>query len=79
MNKLQQAERLVDAFGEGTLNKMLEVDSLVESTLTELNDYQKFFVAKLKAFGKPIGKMTEDEKSEFFSSIKTGWAAEKNK
>lgn len=80
MNKLQIANKLVDAFVDGTLNKILKAEGLSDTMLdklTEENEYQKFFAAKLKAAEKPIAKMSKEEKSAFFADIKKGWASQK--
>lgn len=86
MSRLQVAESLVDAFMDGKYEvlKNLDdrVDDLVESSILEggeLNAYQKFFKQKLASAGKPIAKMSAEEKKAFFKSIKTGWAKEKAK
>lgn len=42
--------------------------------------YQKFFKAKLEAYGvKSPAELSEEDKSKFFTEIKEEWAEEKNK
>jgi len=82
MSKIKVAEDLVDAFADGEYKLWLEFNHFIDrkiDTVLELNDYQKFFVAKLQATGKSIGQMNDEEKKEFFTGVKKGWAAEKNK
>lgn len=54
----------------------------VATTSTELSElqvaYRKFFKAKLKSYGvKSPAELSEEDKSKFFSEIKTEWSAVK--
>ena len=81
MSKIKLAESMVDAFVDGNyefLKKIDEqVDKIVNTSVLELNDYQKFFKQKMASAGKPIVKMSPDEKKNFFASVKAGWAKRK--
>jgi len=79
MSRVKIAESMVDAYLDGDTSVFKDFELVDEKIdkLVELNAYQQFFVSKLRATGKSIGEMTDEEKSAFFTDVKKGWAAQK--
>lgn len=80
MDKVKEANQLVDDLLLRNKPQIKEAEKMVDSLLGEETVYQAWVKKKMEEEGiKSPAELSAEKKKEFFAKLKAGWAAEKSK